>query len=268
LKGFKADPLMVTAVGDDEDGTEILQKMEFWGMDRCGVQLHPIRPTGRVTAHLSGDQPQYDIEPNQAYDAVTIEGLPPRGRLEECNLLYHGSLGLREAISAATLEYLKGALNVPVLVDVNLRDPWWGRGEIHNRIRGAEWVKMNQDEAGLLSGRSVDTEKGLADAGEQLRGGLSIRNLIVTCGAEGAYAFTDEGTVEQAAPVVQETVDTVGAGDAFSAVLAVGIHGGWPMGLTLRRATEFAGELCRIRGAIPEGPELYRLYLQRWSHGA
>jgi fructokinase len=266
LRGFKADPLMITAVGGDQDGAEILEKMESWGMDRSGVQLHPTRPTGRVTAHLDGGQPRYDIEPRQAYDAVSREGLPPRQRFERASLLYHGSLGLREATSRATLEYLKEMMGVPVLVDVNLRYPWWDPQETPERIRGAEWVKMNHEEVGFLAGRPVDTPERLAGAGEELMAGLAVQNLIVTRGANGALAFTNGGVTRQAAPVVEDIVDTVGAGDAFSAVLALGIHGNWPIGLTLQRATEFAGALCRIRGAIPNGSELYRFHLQRWGH--
>jgi fructokinase len=266
LRGFNADPLMVTAVGDDEDGSEILSRMDSWRMDSSGVQVHPTRPTGRVTAHLDGDQPRYDIEPGQAYDAVAIDGLPSGGSLGDTSLLYHGSLGLREATSAATLEYLKESLDIPVLVDVNLRNPWWSLEETSDRIRGAEWVKMNHEEAGLLSRRAADTEGELAAAGENLMARLGIGNLVLTRGAEGVLALTQEGITRQASPFVQNTLDTVGAGDAFSAVLALGIFEEWSVARTLRRAADFAADLCRIRGAIPVGSELYRLHLQRWHH--
>jgi fructokinase len=188
--------------------------------------------------------------------------------LESADLLYHGSLGLREATSAAALEYLKETLGIPVLVDVNLRNPWWSLEKTPNQIRGAEWVKMNHEEAELLAGRAVEAESELAVLGEELMARLSIQNLVLTLGDRGALALTGTGVTEHPAPIVQDTMDTVGAGDAFSAVLALGIHGGWPIALTLQRATEFAGELCRIRGAIPDGPELYHLYLRRWGYAA
>ena len=266
LRGFKADPLMVTAVGYDEDGTEILSRMDSWGMDSSGVQVHPSRPTGRVTAHLDGDEPRYDIEPGQAYDAVGIDDLPPLESLGGTSLLYHGSLGLREATSAATLEYLKENLDTSVLVDVNLREPWWCPEETPERIRGAQWVKMNGEEAGLLSRRSVDTEMQLAAAGEDLMTRLDMENLVLTRGADGVLALTREGITRQASPQVHDTVDTVGAGDAFSAVLALGIFRDWPVARILRRATDFAADLCRVRGAIPVGSELYRLHRKRWDH--
>jgi fructokinase len=266
LRGFKADPLMVSGVGEDPDGREILDRMTSWGMDRSGVQVLPSRPTGRVTAHLESDGPRFDIEARQAYDAVAMEGLPQASELQRSTLLYHGSLGLREATSAQTLSHLKNILAVPVLVDVNLRDPWWDSQETQGHLRGAEWVKVNREEAGLLVGRTVGTESELMETCVSLRERLGIGNLVVTIGSEGALALTGDGVTRQTAQAIAQTVDTVGAGDAFSAVLALGMFGRWPISLTLRRASEFAGELCQIRGAIPPDPDLYQRYLRRWDH--
>lgn len=81
-------------------------------------------------------------------------------------------------------------------------------------------------------------------------------------------ALTSDGDFSQGAPPVGATVDTVGAGDAFSAVLALGIHRGWPMDTTLARAAEFAGEICRIRGATIQDRALYHRYLERWNHAS
>ena len=112
----------------------------------------------------------------------------------------------------------------------------------------------------------VETESALLETAGALKEELGIANLVVTSGAEGASAITEDGVTQQPAEPLSDTVDTVGAGDGFSAVLALGIHGGWPISLTLRRASEFAGELCRIRGAIPADPDLYLRYLRRWDH--
>ena len=265
LRGFKADPLMVTAVGRDEDGEEILQRMRDWGMDTSGVQVHPSRPTGRVTAHLDGDQPHYDIEARQAYDAIAVETLPHLRDGGAPSLLYHGTLGLREATSASTLAFLRRTLETPTLVDVNLRDPWWDMRSTPHQIRGSSWVKLNREEAGRLSEHPVSSFDEIMEAVAILRARLDLGSLIVTMGAEGSLAATMAGVTRQEARTVADTVDTVGAGDAFSAVVALGIHHRWPKGLILERASDFAGELCRIRGAIPEDAGLYERYLRRWN---
>jgi fructokinase len=85
-------------------------------------------------------------------------------------------------------------------------------------------------------------------------------------GSDGALAVEDGGRVQRVqAPVVENTVDPVGAGDAFSAVLALGIHEGWPLDATLHRAVSFAAELLKVQGATVEDSRLYARHLRRWA---
>jgi fructokinase len=163
LRGFKGDPLMVTAVGKDREGQEILAHMGRWGMDTSGVQIHPSRPTGRVTAHLDGDQPRYDIEPRQAYDAVRIEQLPDPEALSEVSLLYHGTLAVREEMSSRALAYLNKTLDVPTFIDVNLRDPWWSVETTPDLLKDVAWVKASREEVEVLSGVTVSEPASLAE---------------------------------------------------------------------------------------------------------
>lgn len=74
-----------------------------------------------------------------------------------------------------------------------------------------------------------------------------------------------EEVLWQTSPEVTDFEDTVGAGDAFSAVLAMGIHGAWPVPLILARAVGFAAELCGVQGAIIRDPDLYSRHLEEWG---
>jgi len=265
LRGFKADPVTVTAVGKDSDGAEILRRMGAWGMDTSGVQVHPSRPTGQVTARMVDGEPRYEIEPGQAYDAIAVEGLPPPPVLSGVRLLYHGSLGVRETTSRRALRFLRETLNVPILMDVNLRDPWWDRDGIFALLEGTDWVKVSREEAGILSNRAVKDDDDLMAAARDLRSRCGIGTLVVTMGSDGAVAFRDGEVHRAEAPPVEDVVDPVGAGDAFSAVLAMGIHGAWPLEDALHRAVAFSAELLRFQGATAESPRLYARHLRRWS---
>ena len=295
LRGFGAHPLLVTSVGQDPEGQEILERMEFWEMDASGVQIHPTKPTGRVTARLKDGQPTFEIEADQAFDGISLEGLPDAARLGQApsspSLLYFGSLCLREETSAATLAYLRETLEgatpdgktsegkapegkapdevapqAPTLVDVNLRAPWWERDRVRNHIHGVDWLKVNDEEVGLLTGRPVTTESEIMEAAQALKNELGITNVVVTLGSRGAVALLPDGPVRVEGRKLPDLVDTVGAGDAFTSVLALGIHGGWPPETLLRRASAFAGEICRTRGAISADPELYLSTLREWNH--
>jgi len=266
LRGFKANPLIVTSVGQDASGTTIRERMADWGMDTSGLQIHSTRPTGRVTARLEGGEPHYEIEAGQAYDAISVKNLPALPTLGNIQLLYHGSLAVRERTSAEALASLRETLDVPILLDVNLRAPWWSREKLTEHLKAADWVKVNRGEAGLLARLPVHDDEELSVAASALREEHGIGTLVITLGADGAMAMSGKDVHWQRVPAVSDFVDPVGAGDAFSAVLALGIHENWPVETTLRRATEFAAELCRIRGATSENRELYSRHVGRWAH--
>jgi fructokinase len=266
LRGFKAAPLLVSSVGDDPEGGIILGEMEKWGMETAGVQRHLSRPTGRVTATFPDGEPSYEIEVGQAYDQITREGLPGNEALNHVSLLYHGSLALREEGSLATLNHLKGVLGLPTLVDVNLRPPWWDRNGVLGILEGAQCVKLNREEAALLAQGPVESPQELEVHGDAFRRSLGIGTLVVTLGAQGAVALSQEDPCWEAAPTVTDGVDAVGAGDAFSAVLALGLNFGWHVRETLARAVAFAADLCRIRGATTDDTGLYARHLRRWGH--
>ena len=266
LQGFKACPLMVTAVGEDPEGSEIVRRMAAWGMDTSGVQVHPTRPTGRVTATVEGGEPRYEIEAGQAYDFIYTSGLPQEGLERPPDLICHGTLGIRHPTAAEALDYLKDTLATPTLLDVNFRDPWWTRDLVSTHLRGCEWVKVNREEAELIADSPVDTEDRLWAAALAIKDTFQIRNLVVTLGPQGALALDEDGSHRQESPGGIDVVDPVGAGDAFTAVLALGSHAGWPLTITLSRATAFAADLCTLRGATSEDRGLYQEHLEKWSH--
>jgi fructokinase len=70
--------------------------------------------------------------------------------------------------------------------------------------------------------------------------------------------------VEIESDPIPNILDTVGAGDAFSAVFIMGLLHEWKMPITLRRANRFAGAVCQIRGAIPEDAGFYKPFLDEW----
>jgi len=265
LNGFKADPLLVTAVGRDREGEEILDRMESWQMDTAGAQVHPTRPTGQVTAHLEGEQPRFEIQARQAYDGISIDAFPPYSRLQAGTILYHGTLCLREETSGKALDFIKNRFRMPRLVDVNLRNPWWDRDGVRGLIHGAEWVKVNEEELGLISGLPVGSSTELEAAAGVLRDEMEVGAVFVTMGAKGAMAVTGEENSRVEGLGVTDVVDTVGAGDAFSAVLALGIHAKWSLPTILHRASAFATELCRRRGATSLDPGLYIQTLRGWN---
>jgi fructokinase len=219
-----------------------------------------------VVVELEEGEPRFCIVAQQAYDEIDFRRLPTPSVLSRVNFLYHGTLALREDTSRKALVYLRDALQARVLVDVNLRDPWWTRRTLKWALKGVDCVKLKRHEAKLLTGVRVETRRGQRKVANELRKRYGVRQVVLTLGDEGLLAVEDGRVFRQKSPVASECQDAKGAGDAISAVLAMGIHHAWPLELTLERAAAFATELCRARGATQDDPDLYDRHRSQWNH--
>jgi fructokinase len=84
-----------------------------------------------------------------------------------------------------------------------------------------------------------------------------FESVIVTRGDRGAFVVENGRQFEAQSPRKVQVVDTVGAGDAFSAVFILGLVKGWPTELTLERAIEFAAAICTVQGATTMDRRFY-----------
>ena len=260
LQAFGLAPCFVSRVGTDAEGDEVRAAMRNWGMDQDGLQADSERTTGRVSIRFEGGEPVYDIVDNCAYDA--IDGVTAAASAAGARgLLYHGSLALRNATSRAALMRLRQAQPNSVFVDVNLRSPWWQRNQVIELLSGANWVKLNRDELNQLG----TVAPGSREQAEALLRTHRLDGLIVTHGADGAELLTADGLHLQASPRSDiEVVDTVGAGDALSSVMILGLCSDWPLELTLERAQAFASAIVGRRGATVLEPAFYHAFDEQW----
>ena len=253
LRGFGLDPLMLSCVGRDENGQRVIDRMKAWGMDLSGIERSADYPTGTVRVTYENGEPDFNILPDQAYDFIKLEnGLPEITKNQSADILYHGSLALREQISRDTFLRIADATGVPIFLDVNLRDPWWRAKNIEQMIKNARWLKLNDDELCTLCGGDGPKEAG------ELQRAYDLDALIVTKGGQGAFVLTKAGELYAVkASEDVEIVDTVGAGDAFSSVCLLSLIHKWPWPRALEKAADFAARLCRIKGATTEDKSLY-----------
>jgi len=256
LQAFGMRPCLVSRVGADPAGLRVRESMAHWGMDTAQLQTDPNRPTGQVRVSVVDGEPHYDIVENCAYDAIDRPSQGP------CDLLYHGSLALRAGASAAALDHLRGQQPGLVFIDVNLRSPWWRPEQLRALLRGAHWVKLNQDELELLHPERVPG----SDPGRSFLEHYQLRGLVLTRGAQGAEILTAEGERWRAAPEPgTRVVDTVGAGDALASVIILGLVLDWPPETSLQRAQQFAARIVSRRGATVDEPAFYGALLRDWG---
>ncbi|UCZ56440.1 PfkB family carbohydrate kinase [Desulfurispirillum indicum] len=264
LRGLGAEPLFVSRVGRDPYGAQIMQAMQRQKMLTEALQQDDHLPTGTVDVKLREGIPSYTIASPCAYDAIEP---PPVFSPAPHALLYHGTLALRHSRSRQSLLQLQQTSSLPSFIDLNLRSPHYDAATVRACLEQATWLKLNTEEllevTRLLGMTSLIT--GFDDAGELFRA-FPLQGIVLTCGGEGAFVLLRCGERHFCPAVpVSHMEDTVGAGDAFSAVAMLGIMRQWSMETLLHRAATFAASICAVQGALPADHRLYRQTLQQWN---
>ncbi len=263
LQGFGLNPLFISRVGRDPLGGKVRTAMQGWGMDLTGLQEDADHPTGTVRITLAGGQPSFSILPEQAYDFIDAQAAENAVATVTPALFYHGSLAARHPVSARALRALRLRLKAPSFVDINLRAPWWSAETVKEAMDGSNWLKLNDHELAELIGE-IPPDAEFGESADRLRSEHGVETLVLTLGAAGARIVTAGGAWQASPPQVAAITDTVGAGDAFSAVTLLGILRGWEPERILRRAMDFAAAICKVRGATVADPVFYRHYLEIW----
>ena len=265
LRGFGLTPVLVTRVGTDPAGDEVLRAMERFGMAMQGVQRDVAHPTGQVEIRLGADGHSFEILPDQAYDHILALDAHQVAQSVRPELIYFGTLAQR-AGSHQALQAMQQASDAHAFLDVNLRDPWVSLDVLNWSLQHADTVKVNEEELDRIAGwMDAGGDTPLA-RGESLVARFGLRSLLVTRGEAGAWWLDSAGRHESVAgEPVADLVDSVGAGDAFASVCILGQLLRWPMPETLRRARHFAASICRLRGAIPENDAYYTPFSAAWG---
>ncbi len=268
LRAFGCAPVLITRIGLDEAGTRVLQALESSGLATHGVQLDSIHSTGVVEVRFTSEgSHRFDILPDQAYDHIHPRLARIAAVAAKPELVYFGTLAQR-ADSHRALRHMLRAASGQRFLDINLRNPWVNIERLHWSLKHANIMKANDAELELAN-QLLDLRGGSAEAqAELLLRRYSLRGVLVTCGAGGAWWLDDSGLTAMPSAPVTDIRDTVGAGDAFSAVFMLGLLHGWSIPLTLRRAHHFAGAICQIRGAVPANGIFYDAFIREWfSYG-
>jgi len=250
-----AEAWLISAVGRDERGAAALVLLDSAGVQRGAIAELPDHPTGVVRVSLdAAGHPVYDIASQSAWDYMPWSRAVQQVA-ERANAIAFGSLAQRSPVSRATIRRALAATRDTVwrLFDVNLRQPYDDAGVVTASLELANAVKLNDEELPVVAGMCGLGTAPQADQLKALCDRFELRLAALTRGAGGAMLVTPDDVSEVAAP--RTTVaDTVGAGDAFTATLLVGILAGRALNEVNERANAVAAYVCSQPGATPPIP--------------
>ncbi|MBO6045043.1 MAG: carbohydrate kinase [Bacteroidales bacterium] len=238
----------VSAVGDDALGREILDIVASKKLNNL-IALSD-KPTGTVEVELDAKGvPTYNIMEDVAWDNI-----PYTPEMEElakkADAVCFGSLVQRMSSRDSVLRFVRAMRPEALKVfDINLRQHYYDREILEESMKLADILKINDEEIRIVAGML-----GLGDddaaACRSLIADYGLKLVILTRGAQGSEVVTADEVIPQAVGHV-DVVDTVGAGDAFTAAFVVAYLRGDPLADAQRLASETASYVCSRKGAMP-----------------
>lgn len=253
----------ISSVGNDENGKEMLTHLNSIGFNTKHIYIDNKYPTGTVQVKLKENKaPQFTISHECSYDYITLNDSTKRLIEKETDLLYFGTLSTRSDISRDTIQSLFRKPQLKYFCDLNLRHSFYTKELIEKTLLTTNVLKINADELNSLK-QFFDLEQSNNGAIEQLIKEYDIDLIGLTLGENGAELYTKNETNYYKTEMVN-VVDTLGAGDAYSAILCLGYLHGWAIEKINKLATRFAAEICTVDGALPEEDSFYVHYQNRF----
>lgn len=256
-----AHSYVITRVGDDDHGREIIRRFREMGIRSGAIQVDEQAPTGTATVALSGNGlAHFTVQENVAWDfiAATHEALALVAR---AHAICFGSLAQRSDSSRQAIQQLLAAAPSDSLrvFDINLRQKFYSREVIEHSLRIANVLKLNDDELPVIA-EMFGLRGTIEEQMKQLAATFHPRLIALTRGAQGSLLYQSKANSDgeerwsNCPSRAVAVVDTVGAGDSFTAALVMGLLRKMDLDEVNFLANDVARYVCSQTGATPALP--------------
>ena len=251
--GAQAYP--ISCIGKDDSGFEIQENAQSAGMNISCLQEHEEFPTGTVQVVLNSGKPSYDICRNVAWDNLQFtSGL--ESLAGKASAVCFGTLGQRNEVSRETIRSFMQACPDSALkiFDINLRQDFFSKARIQNSLDLANILKLSDEELPVVADLFA-LSGSVLDQLEELLSRFQLQLVAYTRGPNGSLLVSSSIIADHKGYIDELAVDTVGAGDSFTAALCMGLLQKRPLNEINEYANRVATFVCSQRGATPKLPK-------------
>jgi fructokinase len=178
--------------------------------------------------------------------------------VQDADAVCFGSLAQRHLISKNTIQQLVAAApeNARRIFDINLRQKFYSKTIIEQSLTLANVLKLNEEELVVLT-KMFSLPADVHAQIEQLADTFGLKLVALTCGLSGSL-FSQQGCWSKQASKTVKVADTVGAGDAFTAALTIGLLNKFELDDIHAAAVNLASYVCSQPGAMTALPQDFR----------
>jgi fructokinase len=248
-----ATGIAVTSIGNDRRGRKALEILKGKKMGVDCISMDEDHPTGYVVARIDGQgNASYEFPDDVAWDHLRLNQRAME-MAPELDAICFGSLAQRSPVSRQAIRrYLAQTSDRALKIfDINLRQDYYTENTILESLKLADVAKLNEDELTVLAAVlniSGDDRTLLAAVVKR----FSLKLAVLTRGPRGSLLVSRKESVEHPGVPIAEIADTVGAGDSFTAMVAIGMLNGEDLQTISERSNRRAAEICSRTGAMPK----------------
>ena len=252
---FGLDTIAISALGEDALADETIEALKEHNLNYLLPRV-PY-PTGTVQVTLAeGGIPTYEIKEGVAWDNIPFTDEIAE-IAKQARAVCFGSLAQRNAVSRENIR--KFLADTPAdclkICDINLRQQFYSKEVLEDSFNICNILKINDEELVVVNRMFGYEGLDMRQTCEKMVQDYSLKMLVLTCGTNGSYVFTDDGlTSFQDTPKV-EVADTVGAGDSFTGSFCGCVLNGKSIQEAHKTAVAVSAFVCTQNGAMPVIPK-------------
>ena len=248
----------VSCIGDDALGREALKQLVSHGLNVDSISTDPTHPTGTVDALVDEHGiATYIFPDNVAWDFLALDH-PALQLATKADAICFGTLAQRSDISRKAIHsLLKAAPNALKIYDINLRQNFYSPDIIKSSLTLTDVLKINDEELTLIS-KMFSLPSGERAALSALMDTHNLKLAVLTRGDQGSLILSPNDFSDLSGQPTT-IADTIGAGDSFTAAVALAYLHDYPLDEINRYATKVAAYVCGQTGAMPDMPDKLRV---------
>ncbi len=270
LKYFGYPVRFISRVGDDSYGKEIIGHLAKEGFNIDLIQRDKSHSTGKVIVSVDNKGiPDFNILPDAAYDFIEYDRNIQSLMNGKIDMIYTGTLVQRTGSGFSTIQRIFSSRDnsTKCFYDMNLRKGCYNDNIIQSTLRIADILKINEDEL-LYIKNMTDKQVNEKEFIEFISREYSIELIAVTRGENGSSLYAGGNFHSVPGKTGRAVEDTVGAGDAFASIMAIGYLNSWGIDRINNIASEFASVVCGLKGAIPQDKTIYEDFKSGFFKGS
>ena len=208
-------------VGNDQFGLTLKSTLEELGIGTSNLLLDDEVHTTLALVHTfeDGDR-DFSFYRNPGADMMLTADEVDEALLQDTKMFHFGSLSMtHEGVHEATKKALDVAKKAGAMIsfDPNLREPLWdtldhAKEMIRFGLSYCDILKISDNEIVWLTG-----EEDFTEGVKKIREEFDIPLILVSMGKDGSRAYYEDYYVEEKPFLMENTIETTGAGDTFCA---------------------------------------------------